>query len=53
MRDVLKHYETNSIDSHGKLISAKEIDYKKNVMAGFCWTNEWLNDNKKIKNIFS
>ena len=37
------------IDSHGKLISAKEIDYKKNVMAGFCWTNEWLNDNKNNK----
>lgn len=33
------------INSHGKLISAKEIDYKKNVMAGFSWTNEWINDN--------
>ena len=32
------------IHSHGKLLSAKEIDYKKNVMAGFSWTNEWLND---------
>lgn len=37
------------IDSHGKLVSAKEIDYKKNVMAGFCWTNEWLNDTGKNK----
>ena len=37
------------IDSHGKLISAQEIDYKKNVMAGFCWTNEWLNDTGKNK----
>ncbi len=33
------------IHSYGKLISAKEIDYRKNVMAGFSWTNEWLNDN--------
>lgn len=33
------------IHSHGKLISAKEIDYRKNVMSGFTWTNEWLNDN--------
>ena len=32
------------IHSHGKLISAQEIDYKKNVMAGFCWTKEWLNN---------
>ena len=32
------------IHSHGKLISAKEIDYKKNIMASFTWTNEWLND---------
>ena len=30
------------INSHGRLVSAKEIDYKKNVMAGFSWTNEWL-----------
>ncbi len=33
------------IHSHGKLISAKEIDYRKNIMASFSWTNEWLNDN--------
>lgn len=33
------------INSYGHLISAREIDYKKNVMAGFSWTNEWINDN--------
>lgn len=33
------------IHSHGKLLSAKEIDYRKNVMASFSWTREWLNDN--------
>ena len=37
------------INCHGKLISAQEIDYKKNVMAGFSWTNEWLNDTGKNK----
>lgn len=37
------------IDSHGKLISAKEIDYKKNVMAGFSWTNEWVNESGRNK----
>lgn len=37
------------IHTHGRLVSAKEIDYKKNVMSGFCWTNEWINDNGKNK----
>lgn len=32
------------INSYGSLLSAREIDYRKNVMAGFSWTNEWLND---------
>lgn len=33
------------IGTHGRLVSAKEIDHRKNVMSGFSWTNEWLNDN--------
>lgn len=37
-----KHELFDIINSHGRLVSAKEIDYKKNVMAGFSWTNEWL-----------
>lgn len=32
------------IDSRGRLLSAREIDYKKNVMSGFSRTGEWLND---------
>ena len=31
------------IHSHGKLIKAVEVSYKKNVMAGMSWTNEWVN----------
>lgn len=37
------------INSHGRLISAKEIDYKKNIMANFTWTNQWLNDSREHK----
>ena len=37
------------VNSHGKLVSAREIDYRKNVMAGFSWTNEWLNDSGQHK----
>ena len=32
------------IGSYGRLLSANEIDYRKNVMSGFSWTKEWLND---------
>lgn len=30
------------LQSHGKLISTAVIDYKRNVMAGMRWTNQWL-----------
>lgn len=37
--------ELNEIlNRHGKLIRTIELDYKKNVMAGMKWTNEWLRD---------
>jgi adenine-specific DNA-methyltransferase len=29
---------------NGRLLEVIEIDYKKNVMAGMKWTNEWLRD---------
>lgn len=29
---------------NGRLIEVVELDYKKNVMAGMRWTNEWLRD---------
>lgn len=32
------------INSHGQLVSAREIDYKTNVMASLKWTNEWARD---------
>lgn len=37
------------INTHGKLISAQEIDYKRNVMGNMKWTNEWVNDDGKYK----
>ena len=30
------------ISSVGRVIEAFEMDYQKNVMAGMCWTNEWI-----------
>jgi adenine-specific DNA-methyltransferase len=32
------------INSAGKLIEVLELDYRKNVMAGMRWTNEWVSD---------
>jgi adenine-specific DNA-methyltransferase len=32
------------INSTGKLIEVLEIDYRKNVMAGMRWTNEWVSE---------
>lgn len=40
--------ELNDIlNSNGRLISAREIDYKKNVMSNMRWTNEWINSDGK------
>lgn len=33
------------LNETGKLLRVLEIDYKRNVMAGMRWTNEWLNGN--------
>ena len=30
--------------SNGKLLDVMELEYRKNVMAGMKWTNEWLRD---------
>ena len=32
------------IRNSGKIVEVIEIDYKKNVMSGMKWTNEWLRD---------
>jgi len=32
------------IEDTGKILEVVEIDYKKNVMSGMKWTNEWLRD---------
>jgi adenine-specific DNA-methyltransferase len=32
------------IASVGRILQVLEIDYRKNVMAGMCWTNEWIAD---------
>ena len=29
---------------NGKILEVVELDYKKNVMAGMKWTNEWLRE---------
>lgn len=37
--------ELNDIlQANGRLVDVVELDYKKNVMAGMKWTNEWLRD---------
>jgi adenine-specific DNA-methyltransferase len=33
-----------SIQEAGKLIEVEEIDYKRNVMSGMRWTNEWVRE---------
>ncbi len=41
------------LNSSGKILKAIEIDYKKNVMGGMRWTNEWINsDGKYIEYLF-
>ena len=32
------------MQDNGKLLAVLELDYKKNVMAGMKWTDEWIND---------
>jgi adenine-specific DNA-methyltransferase len=36
--------------AHGKILEVKEIDYKKNVMAGMKWTKDWIRDTEE-KNV--
>lgn len=38
--------------SNGKLLEVVEIDYKKNVMAGMKWTNEWIRDEDRSNREF-
>lgn len=37
---------------NGKLLEVIEIDYKKNVMAGMKWTNEWIRDEDRSNREF-
>lgn len=40
--------ELNDIlHSNGKVVEAREINYKKNVMSNMRWTNEWINSDGK------
>ncbi len=32
------------LEANGRLLDVVELDYKRNVMAGMKWTNEWLRD---------
>ena len=38
---------SNIIDEAGTLREFVEIDYRRNVMAGMCWSKDWINDNGK------
>lgn len=35
--------------SNGRVLSAQEIDYKKNVMSTMRWTNEWINSDERYR----
>lgn len=35
------------ISSIGQVLEVLEVDYRKNVMAGMCWTNEWIAEAEK------
>lgn len=37
----------NIINESGELLTAIEIDYKKNVMGNMRWTNKWINSDEK------
>lgn len=40
--------ELNDVfDSNGTVLEVQEIDYKKNVMAGMKWTNEWVRESQE------
>lgn len=42
--------ELNAIlHSNGRLVSAQEIDYKRNVMSNMRWTDEWINSEGQYK----
>ena len=40
------------INSSGKLIEVVEVDYKRNVMGGMRWTNEWVRDADEMNREF-
>ncbi len=40
------------LSSNGQIIETLEIDYKKNVMAGMKWTNEWVRDAEEANREF-
>jgi len=40
------------IRSAGKLIEVVEVDYKRNVMGGMRWTNEWVRDTEQTNREF-
>ena len=45
--------ELNDVISRsGKLIDVVELDYKRNVMGGMRWTNEWVNDAEQTNREF-
>ena len=41
-----------AIRSCGELMEVVEVDYRKNVMAGMTWTNEWLRDAVELNREF-
>ncbi len=35
------------LNDNGKVLEVIEVDYKKNVMSGMKWTNQWLRDSEE------
>ena len=35
---------SDTLSTYGSIISAKEIDYRKNIMSGLSWTGKWINE---------
>ena len=40
------------IQCAGKLVEVVEVDYKRNVMSGMRWTNEWVRDAEEVNREF-
>lgn len=42
----------DALNSNGTILEVQKIDYKKNVMAGMKWTNEWVRESQESNREF-